>query len=141
MPQAFDAADVPPIPRCVRRPIGRTRDAGIDAFCLSFDRPLPWPDVMARLERLILAHGNALLRMKAILHLQDHDQPLAIHSIGTCCIRPSRWPHGRHGDPRISHLVFVTRDLARSGRGGAAAMRRGFVAVDGQGRAAGAFSA
>ncbi len=113
-PQAFDAADRAANPRDASPCRSAGHAAGVSAFCLSYDRPLPWPDIMRRLERLILTHGNAVLRMKAILHLQDHDRPLAIHSMGHLLHPPiplAAWPDG---DPRISHLAFVTRDLARS---------------------------
>lgn len=88
-------------------------DAGVQAFCLTFDRPLPWTGVTAWLERLILTHGRALLRIKGILHLQAQDWPVAIHSVGHLLHPPmplAAWPVG---DPRNSRLMFVTRDLPR----------------------------
>lgn len=105
--EAFDDADN------TGRSLGSAeRDAGIDAFCLSFDRPLPWPDVMVQLERLILAHGDALLRMKAILHLQGRDQPIALHSIRHLLHPPVPLVQPQ-GDTRRSQLMFITRDLPR----------------------------
>jgi len=92
-------------------PIGR--DARILSFCLTIDRPLPWLKVIAWLERLILMHGDALLRMKGILHLQAQDRPVAIHSVGHLLHPPvplAAWPDG---DPRNSRLMFITRDLPR----------------------------
>lgn len=88
-------------------------DQGIEAFCLSFDQPLPWPEVKAWLERLILTYGGALLRMKGILHLQAQDRPVAIHGVGHLLHPPmplAAWPDG---DPRNSRLMFITRDLPR----------------------------
>jgi G3E family GTPase len=90
------------------------REAGIEAFCLTFDRPLPWPDVSAWLERLILTHGDALLRMKGFLHLQAQHQPVAIHSVGHLLFPPTplaAWPQS---DARDSRLMFITRDLPRA---------------------------
>ena len=114
-PQAFDAADRAASPGDDASPHRSARDAaGINTFCLSYGQKLRWPEIMQRLERLILTHGNAVLRMKAILHLQGREQPLAIHSMGHLLHPPiplAAWPVG---DPRASHLMFVTRDLARS---------------------------
>ncbi|HVC62023.1 MAG TPA: GTP-binding protein [Acetobacteraceae bacterium] len=89
------------------------RDARIQAFCLTFDRPLPWPRVAACLERLILTHGESLLRMKGILRLQAQDRPVTIHSVGHLLHPPTplaAWPDR---DPRNSRLMFITRDLPR----------------------------
>jgi G3E family GTPase len=90
------------------------RDARIQAFCLTFDRALHRDGVVAWLERLILLHGDALLRMKGILQVRSEDRPMAIHSVGHLLfplVPLDAWPEG---DPRASRLVFVTRDLPRS---------------------------
>jgi G3E family GTPase len=89
-------------------------DTTVNTFCLTFERRLPWPDVKAWLERLILTHGNAVLRMKGILYLQDNDDPVAIHSAGHLLHPPvalAGWPQG---DRPASRLVFITRDLPRA---------------------------
>ncbi len=90
------------------------RDAGIQAFCLTIDQPLPGPGVDAWLERLILTHGDVLLRMKGILNLTGQDRPVAIHSVGHLLHPPmplTAWPDG---DPRNSRLMFITRGLPRA---------------------------
>jgi G3E family GTPase len=90
------------------------RDACIRTFCLTFHRAPARSAVLAWLERLILSHGDALLRMKGILHIQGEDRPMAIHSVGHLLFPPTplnAWPDG---DPRTSRLVFMTRDLPRS---------------------------
>jgi G3E family GTPase len=92
----------------------RPRDTSIHAFCLTFDGPLPWPDVTAWLERLILTHGDGLLRLKGILLVQGQNAPVAVHSMGHLLHPPiplASWPDG---DPRNSRLTFITRDLPRA---------------------------
>jgi G3E family GTPase len=107
--QAFDAVDH------AGRPVDPTGcDAGVQAFCLTFDRALPWRGVIAWLERLILTHGDAVLRMKGILQVQAQDPPVAIHSVGHLLYPPiplAAWPKS---DPRNSRLMFITRDLPRA---------------------------
>jgi G3E family GTPase len=88
-------------------------DTRLDAFCLTFARPLLWAKVATWLERLILLHGEALLRMKGILHLIGQARPVAIHGIGHLLHPPiplAAWPDG---DPRTSRLTFITRELPR----------------------------
>ena len=88
--------------------------ANVHAFCLTFDHPLPWPAVAAWLERLILTHGDALLRMKGILHLQGTPHPVAIHSLCHHLHPPiplRGWPPD---DPRTSRVMFITRGLSRA---------------------------
>ena len=86
----------------------------VEAFCLMFDHPLPQAEVIAWLERLILLHGDALLRMKGILHLADHDRPVVIQSVGHLLFPPmplEAWPES---DRHNSRLTFITRGLPRS---------------------------
>ncbi len=90
------------------------RDADIQVFCLTFDAPLPWPMVKAWHERLLLTHGDALLRVKGILRLQGQEQPVAIHSARHLLFPPvqlSCWPAG---DPGNSRLAFITQGLPRA---------------------------
>ena len=90
------------------------RDARIRAFCLTFGQALARGEVMAWLERQVLLHGDALLRMKAILHVQGEDRPVAIHSAGHLLFPPVKLAAWPMDDPRNSRLVFATRDLPRS---------------------------
>ena len=90
------------------------RDARIRAFCLTFGRALARGGVMAWLERQVLLHGDALLRMKAILHVQGEHRPVAIHSAGHLLFPPVKLAAWPKDDPRTSRLVFITRDLPRS---------------------------
>jgi len=90
------------------------RDARIEAFCLTLDGPLPRAEVVAWLERLILTHGAAMLRMKGILHLQAQDRPVTIHSVVHLLHPPMPLAAWQDGNPRCSRLMFITRDLPRA---------------------------
>ncbi len=99
----------------VQQPIDPTDpDTDIEAFCLTFNKPLPRTGVIASLERLILMHGAAVLRMKGILNTQGQNRPVAIHSVGHLLFPPitlEAWPDT---DSRCSRLMFVTRNLPRA---------------------------
>ncbi|MBO1073978.1 CobW family GTP-binding protein [Roseomonas marmotae] len=88
-------------------------DAGIHAFCLSFDRPLPWQGLATWLEMLTATRGASVLRVKGILDLEGQEKPVAIHGVQHVWHDPvplSGWPEG---EPRRSRIVFILRDLPR----------------------------
>ncbi len=88
-------------------------DDRIAAFCLVFERPLPWQGVATWLDLLVATRGESLLRIKGILNVVGHDRPVAIHGVQHLLHPPAllaAWPAG---DPRTSRLVFITRDLPR----------------------------
>jgi G3E family GTPase len=88
-------------------------DARIQAFCLTWDKPLHWQGVGMCLEMLIGTRGENLLRVKGILNLVGQDRPVVIHGVQHLFHEPvllAAWPAG---DDRRSRLVFITRDLDR----------------------------
>ncbi len=89
-------------------------DTRIQAFCLTFDRPLQWNGVGTFLEMLIATRGENLLRIKGLLNLEGQDRPLVIHGVQHVFHEPTllrEWPAG---DDRRSRVVFITRDLDRA---------------------------
>lgn len=89
-------------------------DAGIQAFCLSYDTPLPWQGLATWLEMLTATRGESLLRVKGILDLQGEDRPVAIHGVQHVWHAPrllDAWPEG---EPRRSRIVFILRNLPRA---------------------------
>jgi G3E family GTPase len=88
-------------------------DARIQAFCLTYERPLNWQGVATWLDMLIATRGESLLRIKGILNVVGQDRPVAIHGVQHLFHPPAllaAWPVN---DPRTSRLVFITRDLPR----------------------------
>ena len=89
-------------------------DAGIEAFCLSYDTPLDWQGIGTWLEMLTATRGESLLRVKGILDLKGQDKPVAIHGVQHVWHAPvllSGWPEG---EPRRSRIVFIVRNLPRA---------------------------
>ncbi|MBC9179007.1 CobW family GTP-binding protein [Pseudoroseomonas ludipueritiae] len=89
-------------------------DASIEAFCLTFDHPLPWQGLATWLEMLTATRGASVLRVKGILDLEGQEKPVAIHGVQHVWHSPtllSGWPEG---EPRRSRIVFILRDLPRA---------------------------
>jgi G3E family GTPase len=106
--EAFAAAEHPHHHHDVNR-----HDARIQAFCLTWDKPLHWQGVGMCLEMLIATRGENLLRVKGILNLAGQDRPVVINGVQHLFHEPTllaAWPEG---DDRRSRLVFITRDLDR----------------------------
>jgi G3E family GTPase len=89
-------------------------DAGIQAFCLTYDAPLRWQGVGTCLQMLIGTRGESLLRVKGILNLVGQDRPLAIHGVQHMFHEPVLLPAWPEGDARRSRIVFITRNLDRA---------------------------
>jgi G3E family GTPase len=91
-----------------------TRHAGIESFCLTYDRPLHWQGIGTCLEMLIGTRGESLLRVKGILNLVGQDRPVAIHGVQHMFHEPTLLPAWPPGDPRTSRIVFITQGLDRA---------------------------
>jgi G3E family GTPase len=95
-------------------------DDRIRAFAIEHDRPLDWDRFADWIGRLTAEHGEHLLRIKGILEIAGHDEPIAIHGVQHLFHPPASlpaWPEGA----RRSQLVFILRDLAES------VIRQGFA--------------
>jgi G3E family GTPase len=95
-------------------------DDRIRAFAITHDRPLDWPSFADWIERLTAAHGEQLLRIKGILWVAGHDQPIAVHGVQHLFHPPASLPDWPAGDRR-SQLVFILRDLEEN------VVRQGFA--------------
>jgi G3E family GTPase len=90
-------------------------DARIRSFSILHDKPIDRMAIDMFIDLLRSAHGDKLLRMKAIVALTDNpDRPLVLHGVQTIFHRPERlaaWP-----DPtdRRTRMVLITKDLPES---------------------------
>ncbi len=85
-------------------------DDRIRSFCLTSETPMAWDAFADWMEALISVHGDALLRVKGILHVTDTDQPVAVHGVQHVFHPPAMldaWPDSN----RHSRIVMITRDL------------------------------
>lgn len=87
-------------------------DSTIRSFSIVHDRPIDPLALDMFVDLLRSAHGDKLLRMKAIVQLSSNpDRPVVLHGVQTIFHPPERlaeWP-----DPadRRTRLVLITRDL------------------------------
>ncbi len=86
-------------------------DASIRSFSIVHDQPIDRTAVAMFVDLLRSAHGEKLLRMKAIVMLSDDpSRPLVLHAAQSTLHPPARleaWP----GDDRRTRLVLITKDL------------------------------
>lgn len=88
-------------------------DAGIHAFGLVFDEPLPWEGLATWLEMLAVTRGESVLRVKGLLNLVGEDHPVAIHGVQHLFHPPVRLAAWPEGSDRRSRITFVLRNLPR----------------------------
>lgn len=86
-------------------------DDSIRSFSIVHDGPVDRAAVSMFVDLLRSAHGEKLLRMKAIVMLADDpSRPLVLHAAQSTLHPPARlesWP----GDDRRTRLVLITKDL------------------------------
>ena len=86
-------------------------DASIRSFSIVHDQPIDRNAVAMFVHLLRSAHGEKLLRMKAIVMLSDDpSRPLVLHAAQSTLHPPARleaWP----GEDRRTRLVLITKDL------------------------------
>ena len=87
-------------------------DASIRSFSIIHDQPVSPMAIDMFVDLLRSAHGEKLLRMKAIVKLSDNPaRPLVLHGVQTIFHTPERlaaWP-----DPadQRTRMVLITKDL------------------------------
>lgn len=85
-------------------------DEHIRAFCFTIDDPIPEDVVGPWLEVMMGFVGADILRVKGILNVAGHEQPVAVHGVQHILHPPatlSAWP----SEDQRSRLVFITRDI------------------------------
>ena len=84
--------------------------SGIEAFALTFERPLDWTAFGLWLSMLLNRHGETILRVKGILSIEGETAPVAIHGVQHLVHAPlhmMRWP----GDDRRTRIVFICKGM------------------------------
>ena len=82
----------------------------ITSFCLRVPGTLDWHAFGLWFSMLAHRHGDKLLRVKGILHVEDSETPVAIHAVQHVIHAPEHlpgWPDAERG----SRIVFITQGL------------------------------
>ncbi|TNM60773.1 CobW family GTP-binding protein [Aliirhizobium smilacinae] len=85
----------------------------IRSFSLVHERPIDPMAIDMFIDLLRSAHGEKLLRMKAIVKLSDNpERPLVLHGVQTIFHAPQRLPRWPEGSDRKTHMVVITKGLS-----------------------------
>ncbi len=91
--------------------MGRAEHSGdIAALALTLDRPIEWSPFAVWLSLLLHAHGDDVLRFKALLDVAGWSGPVVldgIHHLVHPPIHLTTWPAG----PRVSRMVIIAQGL------------------------------
>ncbi|OQX03121.1 MAG: cobalamin biosynthesis protein CobW [Thiothrix lacustris] len=86
-------------------------DTRIRSFSLTFDQPLPWAGVSEALDTLVEFCSARLLRMKAIVNVQEYPgRPIVLHAVQHLFYPSVELPAWPDADQH-SRFVFITADL------------------------------
>lgn len=84
----------------------------IRSFSIIHDRPIDPMAIEMFIDLLRSAHGEKLLRMKAIVALSDNpDRPLVLHGVQSVFHPPQRLPKWPSGSDRRTRMVLITQGL------------------------------
>lgn len=87
-------------------------DDGIQSFSILHDRPIDPVALTMFIDLLRSAHGEKLLRMKAVVALADDpDRPLILHGVQSVFHAPERLPRWPDPADRRTRMVLITKDL------------------------------
>jgi len=84
---------------------------GVRSFALAYDTPLDGKKLSLALELIRSAHGEKLLRIKGIVHIQGQPVPFVIHGVQHVFYPPAPMEKPATGGATRSRLVFITKDL------------------------------
>lgn len=86
--------------------------ADIRSFSIVHDRPIDPMAIDMFIDLLRSAHGEKLLRMKAIVKLSDNPgRPLVLHGVQAIFHPPQRLPHWPAGSDEKTRMVLITKGL------------------------------
>jgi G3E family GTPase len=82
----------------------------VNTFTVYLPKPMAWADFKAVILKLCQTHGEKLLRMKGILHVEDAPAPLAIHAVHFTPYPPTLLEGWDEEEP-ISRIVIIGKGI------------------------------
>lgn len=89
---------------------GAKHSSHIDSVAFEIDTPIAWSPFSIWLSLMLHAHGDKILRFKAILNVAEWGAPVSLDAVHHIVYPPrhlARWPCATG----VSRLVFIVRDL------------------------------
>jgi G3E family GTPase len=86
-------------------------DERIQSFCLNYDTPVSWKNMLKALQMLIAMKGEHLLRVKGLVWVEGEEFPRVIHVVQHLIFENHRIEHHLSQLPVSTQLVFIVRDL------------------------------
>ncbi|MGA1833033.1 CobW family GTP-binding protein [Rhizobium wenxiniae] len=84
----------------------------IRSFSIVHDRPIDPMAIDMFVDLLRSAHGEKLLRMKAVVELSDNpERPLVLHGVQSIFHPPQRLPRWPEGSDQKTRMVLITKGL------------------------------
>ena len=90
--------------------LGTNHSEAIRSFTITLPSPLSYDQLEPKLEWLCENHGENLLRLKGILHVDDQPAPLAVHAVHKTLYTPTLL-NGWTEEPAVSRLVLIGQNL------------------------------
>ena len=87
-------------------------DAGVQSFCLRYQKPMTWTAFSQTLEVLGALRGSDMLRVKGLVNVVDHPGPMVVQGVQHLFHPPvelQHWPSDDHS----TRIVFITRNIPR----------------------------
>lgn len=84
--------------------------AGVRSVSLTLESRVSWPQLYDCLHTLLSLHGEQILRLKGVLHIDGRPLPVAVHGIHHQLHAPVELP-AKARVPADSSLVFITEGL------------------------------
>jgi G3E family GTPase len=97
-------------PTKAKRLMGNDHSEAIKSFTITLPSPISYDQLEPKLEWLCESHGEHLLRLKGILHVDDQPAPLAVHAVHKTLYTPTLL-NGWTEEPAISRLVLIGQNL------------------------------
>ncbi|HUB12221.1 MAG TPA: GTP-binding protein [Acetobacteraceae bacterium] len=92
------------------------------------DQPVAWAPLKLWLESVLSLHGDAVLRLKGLVHLVDHDRPVILQGVHHV-LHPPVFLERQAAAVGGTQIVLITRGLSAAG------LRASFVLATGGSRA------
>ncbi len=88
-------------------PVGGSQlEHGFRNISLHLDQPMPWSQLQTILENILINHPKDLLRIKGVVYLSEHVEPVVIQAATNRLYPPSLLPN-RVNDDHRGRLVFI----------------------------------